>query len=70
MYFDGGEAVLRLYETDGKASEAAVVLPACARSAVSTDFIGNPDGREVTVDGKEVKFAIGAFEIVTLRICF
>jgi len=70
MYLDGEDVVLRLYETDGNACEAAVTLPACVVCAVSTNLIGEPDGRAVTVDGKNVKFALGAHEIVTIRIRF
>jgi alpha-mannosidase len=58
--------ILRFCELTGKATEAAVELPWNV-DAWETDLIERP-GAKLAADGKTLKFALGPFEIKTLRI--
>lgn len=67
-YQEGNHTILRLYETDGNATETQISLPKNVLSAVSTNFIGQPDGRSIKIAENTITLHVQPHEIVTLQI--
>ncbi len=67
-YADGEDAMLRIYEAEGTETTAHITLPAAVAACTSEDFIGNPDGREITLAENTIVFETMPHEIVTLRL--
>ena len=70
LYRRGEEYMFRFYETDGREGEAEIRFPRPVKGCESQDFIGNTDGREVTVEGNRVRCRVRPHEIVTLALTF
>ncbi len=68
LHRDGDAHVLRLYETHGRETEAAITLPFEPLSVTETDLNGRPRERELMVEGTTVRTTVQPWEIVTLRI--
>ena len=68
----GGEDgyTLRFYETDGVETDAAMRFRHPVTACESQDFIGQKDGRAVTISGNKVGCKAKPHEIVTLKIEF
>jgi alpha-mannosidase len=70
-YRDADEMVVRVHETTGAETEAAVGLPVAPRSARLTDFLGSttPGDRPV-IEGRSVRVRLSPWRIATLRLTF
>ncbi len=60
--------VLRLWESAGRATTAAIALPVAMKHAEVQDFIGNPWVGDVKVDGCSLAVELKPWEIVTLYL--
>lgn len=68
LYRDGEDAILRFYETAGTACTAHIGLEATVSYCISENFIGQADGRSVTLSGGQLSLEVAPHEIVTLRL--
>ncbi len=64
------EYELRLYETIGRSADVVVRLARPAAKAVQTNFLGEPvtEAAKVSIAGREIRFPIQPWKIVTLRV--
>lgn len=63
-----GAYELRLHDASGRAGQVEVVLPSRMASCEAVDFNGRPlDSPKIRLDGDKARFAMRAWEIVTLR---
>ena len=69
IFRDDDGVILRLYENEGAATKAKIELPFVPESVEIVNLLNHPiaDTRVIELDGTEMVFDIGAWEIVTLR---
>ncbi|OPZ94469.1 MAG: hypothetical protein BWY71_02394 [Planctomycetes bacterium ADurb.Bin412] len=61
---------LRVYETAGQAAEVTIQFAAAIQQVRQVNFLGDPldSAGKIETNGKEVRFAIQPWKIVTLRV--
>ena len=68
LHAQNGGYILRVWESAGRKTDAAINLPAPVKTAQKQDFIGNAAAGEVSVGGGAVCISLGPWEIATLYI--
>ncbi|MBQ2701828.1 MAG: alpha-mannosidase, partial [Clostridia bacterium] len=62
-----GAIIIRMYESFGRKTETGITLGKPIKKAFACDMLENTE-RELSVNGREIRFTIDPFEIVTLKI--
>ncbi|MGQ9782464.1 MAG: alpha-mannosidase [Armatimonadota bacterium] len=65
---DGDGLILRVYETQGKACNAKIVVSVAAEEVVETDLMERPLGKSVRLRSGSFTFEIGRHEIKTFKL--
>ncbi|MCX7795016.1 MAG: glycosyl hydrolase-related protein, partial [bacterium] len=65
---DNDDAILRIYEADGKDTSVKITLNIPFNSYVETDLIEQPIGTEKQIIGNTISLALKPYEIKTIRI--
>ena len=68
FYREGAGYILRLYESEGSKTQAAIAFPFHATAVREVDFNGVRRPRKISVTGKTVQLEIEPWEIVTLAL--
>ncbi|GAI88176.1 unnamed protein product, partial [marine sediment metagenome] len=59
--------ILRLFDSEGKATEATITLPAPIKKAVLSNFL-EEEGKELSIAGDKVKVTIPANRVQTIKV--
>jgi len=68
FYREADRYILRVWESTGSSAQVSVELPFGVTAAHEIDFTGKPLSKPLTVTGRNIRFEINRWEVVTLAI--
>ena len=69
--YDDDGIIVRLYEASGRQAQATLALLNAPRKVTAVNLMEEKDAgisKKIELDGNKIKFPVGPFEIVTLKI--